>query len=122
VSADTIAVVDRLVERFDSLKPLAREHLADNFGEVLPHVFLGDVTRFLAARVAAPGYVPGGIEPEAKQILAMLAEEFSSGDEEVKELISVSVLENLPEGGVGRHLRAHLGPALSAELARMRQR
>lgn len=55
MSEVTDRFVDRLVERVDWLTPLVQDRLADNFGEVLPHAFLGEVTRQLVARVCSTG-------------------------------------------------------------------
>jgi hypothetical protein len=103
MSEATIGVVDRLVERFGWLEPLLREHLADNFGEVLPHLFLGDVTRYLVTRMihewqANPDEAAAA-RNEVDEMLDALEQEFMAGDEEVEDLIAVSFLENLPRKG-----------------------
>lgn len=41
MSEVTIDFVDRLVGRFPNLRPIFYEHLSDNPGEVLPHLFFG---------------------------------------------------------------------------------
>ncbi len=118
MSEATIAVVDRLVEACTTLKPLFDEHLEDNFGEVLPHVFLGEVTRHLVGEAAGDA---GSRAVETT--LRQLEDEFASGTDEVKEFIAVSFLENLPESPApGLDLRLRLGPSLKAELSRMRER
>jgi hypothetical protein len=118
MSEKTIAVLDRLVERFDSLKPLLQEHLADNFGEVLPHVLLGELTRHLVNLAPETSRVE-----ELQDVLGALETEFAAGDDEVRELLAVSFLENLPRAPEpGHQLRMCLGPALSAELAAMDSR
>ena len=118
MSEATIALVDRLVEACAALKPLFDEHLEDNFGEVLPHVFLGEVTRHLVGEAAGDA---GSRTVEAA--LRQLEDEFASGTEEVKELIAVSFLENLPESPEpGLAVRLRLGPSLKGELSRMRAR
>ena len=45
----TAAFVEGLVRDVPQLSDAYREHLNDNFGELLPHVFLGDVTRWVVA-------------------------------------------------------------------------
>jgi hypothetical protein len=45
--------VDWLVSRHSDLAPILDEHLRDN-GELLPHVFFGDVTRY-ASELARRG-------------------------------------------------------------------
>ncbi len=124
MSEVTIGVVDRLVERFGWLEPLLQEHLADNFGEVLPHLFLGDVTRHLVTRTiqerqANPDEAAAA-RKEVEEMLDALKQEFTAGDEEVEELITVSFLENLPRNGEpGDALRLRLGPALREQLKRI---
>ncbi len=118
----TEAVIDRLVLRFDSLKPIFREHLADNFGEVLPHLFMGEVTRYLHEQMIAAEQ--GNQEDswtEVDDVLTVLEHEFSSGGSEVEELIAVSFLENLmADDKPGREISSRLGPVLRAELMKMR--
>jgi hypothetical protein len=118
MSEATIAVIDRLVAACTALKPLLAEHVDDNFGEVLPHLFLGEVTRHLVKEAAGPA-ASRGLGPA----LQLLEDEFASGTDEIKELIAVSFLENLPDGpDPGGDLRLQLGPSLKGELLRMRER
>lgn len=118
MSEATIAVIDRLVEACATLKPLLAEHVDDNFGEVLPHMFLGEVTRHLAKQAADPAAFRS-----VETALQLLETEFASGTDEIKELIAVSFLENLPDGPrPGVDLRGQLGPSLRGELSRMRAR
>ena len=86
------------------LDALHREHLED-YDELLPHVFLGDVTRWLTT--GAPG-------PAAASVLAVLERHWTAGDEAVRNAIAVSFLENLEPGDAA--VRAALGPGLQAEL------
>lgn len=114
MSESTIAVVDRLVARFDVLRPTLQEHLADNFGEVLPHLLLGQVTRQLVGLT-----LDASSSCVLDEILGALEGEFQSGGDEVRELLAVSFLENLPRPPEPGHaIRNRLGPGLSAELAR----
>jgi hypothetical protein len=54
VSERAETFVREIVERFPKLSPLLREHLHDNSGELLPHVFFGDLTRYAVALLTAP--------------------------------------------------------------------
>lgn len=124
MSDATIALVDRLVERLVVLQPMLREHLADNFGEVLPHMFIGDLTRYVVAREIAAGQVnrdlSAAIQGEIDEVLDALEQAYSDGDEEVEELIAVSFLENLPrDGEPGHAIRSRLGPLLGEQLKRI---
>lgn len=117
----TIEFVEGIVERFPSLGEVFAEHVSDNFGEVLPHLFFGDLTRYV---VSAHLGVGSGEHPEdiviEHHLTAMLKDlevAYAGGDPEVQELIAVSFLENLPrpdEEGSG--IRARLGPQLTAQL------
>ena len=110
--------VRALVGRFPSLEPLLEEHLTDNFGELLPHIFLGDVVRWvlsLFATARAEGSFAS--RRELRDILEYLEDAFASGNRELQELLSVSFLENLPRpGDDGSEIRTQLGPSLTKEL------
>lgn len=112
MSESTIDLVDSLVAKFPTLEPVLREHLADNFGEVLPHLFFGDLTRYVVSEFVRTGG-PGRVQP----MLDELELAFSAGDDEVAELIAVSFLENLPgPGEAGGAVKDLLGPRLRSEL------
>jgi hypothetical protein len=118
VSDQTEAFVKGIVERFPKLSPLLQEHLHDNRGELLPHLFFGDLTRYVVALVTS-GDNQLEARRELRELLAFLEESFASGDSELCELISVSFLENLPYPWEdGSQLRSMLGPTLSTELSR----
>lgn len=121
MSEATIDFIERLVSSYPRLKPIFDEHVSDNFGEVLPHLFFGDLTRYAVSRFleVESGALPQGLEaePELRQLLNDLEDAYADGDEEVQELISVSFLENLPRPGEeASGLRNWLGPELSAQL------
>src|SRR5687767_5332264 len=94
------AFVKAMVGRFEGLAPLLKEHVTDNLGEILPHVFFGDLTRYILALVATVSS-GGGLEPrrELRDILDFLEESFSTGNQELQVLIGTSFLENLPRPG-----------------------
>ena len=122
MSEVTIDLVDRLVRRVPALEPLLREHLADNFGEVLPHLFFGELTRYVVSELGGAGDDPRTQERKAalQTLLDELEEGFANGGEEVAELICVSFLENLPrKGEEGDVVRDLLGPRLKSELKRI---
>jgi len=99
-------VVD-LRRRVPDLEPIYREHLADN-DELLPHVFMGDVTRFTIAQAKAPLN-----DSIVVSLLECLEEGLREGGEEVKELIVVSFVENL----IGETTTlASLGPLIGGNL------
>lgn len=46
----TEATILQLVAAHPALAPVLAEHLEDNFGEMLPHLVMADVVRWLVAR------------------------------------------------------------------------
>jgi hypothetical protein len=120
----TIDFVERLANRYPSLKPILDEHVSDNFGEVLPHVFFGDLTRLVVSeftRVDSDELREAdAVGAEVRRLLAELEDAYADGGEEIQELIAVSFLENLPRPGEeGSGVRAWLGPELRAQLRRI---
>jgi hypothetical protein len=121
LSEQTTVFVKAIAARFPSLGSVLDEHIRDNSGEILPHVFFGDLTRHALWLLSAL-QVDGGITPvgELQDLLTFLEEAYSNGDKEIQELISVSFLENLPTPGEkGSELRSMLGPTLSKQLHAM---
>jgi len=112
-------IINSLVEGSPILRPLLNEHLRDQQGEVLQHVFFGDLTRFILSRIDG-SKAHSGIPEDVAGILGFLEKALSSPDEKVKELIQVSFLENLePSDGRYDVLKPFLGPKLRAELERL---
>jgi len=90
-------LVGDLVAAQAALREIHREHLA-YYGELLPHVFMAEVTRWLLVH-----------GPDAR-VLDALERNLASGDEEVENVIAVSFVEILePEHEA---VRAALGPKL----------
>jgi hypothetical protein len=90
-------------------------HFRDN-GEVLPHVILGDVTRFVHEALKR------GDRSTVRRILAVLERAFVSRDQDARELVSASFLENLePGAGELRTLTALAGPKMKEVLVRWPQ-
>jgi len=109
-----IQLVKALAARSLELAGLLAEHQADHRGEILTHVFMGDVTRWLI-RIASDSRR----RSEVREMLEFLDAKFERGDEGVRELISVSFLENLPEvGEPGSDIVKRLGPHLANEMQR----
>jgi hypothetical protein len=117
MSARTVEFVRSLAARFPSLAGMLADHLEDN-GEVLPHLFFGDLTRYVVSlHLAAASLGEHGAPQELRDILDFLEAAYESGDEELQELISVSFLEHIPRPGeAGSDVRGMVGPALSAQL------
>ncbi len=106
--------IRELVDRVPALGPVLTEHLEDNFGELLPHVFLADVMRQM---VQLDSGQEASEEADATgRILEHLEANFGTGDHGLDELISTGFVEVLPRRGeYGHSLRCRLGPKLAAE-------
>jgi hypothetical protein len=115
----TINFIDHLVASVPDLEDLLREHLSDNFGEVLPHVFFGEIARFAVSEASQFDDGLAGehrISSSLEALLRELDDGVATGGD-ITELICVSFLENLPrQGQPGDHIRDVLGPNLRAEL------
>jgi hypothetical protein len=112
-------LVAELVERFPGLRDQFDEHVRDN-EEVLPHVFFGDVTRYVLDLYRRSREGDSAARAELQALLAFLDERFAAGGPDEQNLLAVSFVENLPkphEDDDG--IRDLLGPHLSAELARI---
>jgi len=84
--------IPSLLQAVPELVPVYEEHMIDNFDELLPHVFMGDVTRFVVS-----SYKNKENLVSVKKILDLLDQAIRSEDEKLQELVSVSFLENLPQ-------------------------
>lgn len=114
--AIAVAFVGALAHRFPALLGVFEEHLEEQRGEVLPHVFMADVTRWLVGRFIKAG----DSDALLGDILGFMENAFGSDEEQVQELLAVSFLENLPRfGESGFEIRSILGPALKEELRRL---
>lgn len=102
-----------LIDRCPSLLPLLQEHI-DTYDQVLPHVFLGELTRWIEDRYQA--------DPDDLQLttaLGYIDEYFAAAGPKDGELIAASFLENLPHAGEpGAEIRDALGPSLREHLDR----
>jgi hypothetical protein len=121
MSASTTAFARQLAGLSPALSTLLEEHIKDNFGELLPHLFLGDVTRHIVALAQTP--VPQAsfaVRRELKTILEAIEHGYVTGNAELQELIAASFLENLPtKGEPGSEIRGMVGPELGRQLRAM---
>lgn len=105
-----------LVEKYSDLKEVYGEHLKD-CDELLPHVFMGEVSRKIV--VLDRIVLSKGEDAVENLLLKNLLSEFENGmssdSKEVKELISVSFLENLGDYENKEHLKSYFGKALLNE-------
>jgi hypothetical protein len=87
------------------------EHVADH-GEVLPHVLLGDLVRFLLKELERHGTGSAAL----KQAMLLLEGGMGSSDERVQDLVAVSFLENLDPAEPGfPTIRTLFGPRLEQQ-------
>jgi hypothetical protein len=106
--------VDRLVAAHPELETLRRQHLDDNFDEMLPHLWTSDLLRYLITRFESAGASSVG------PILATLDSE-AGNDAEIDDVLGASFIEMLPyPGEPGEALIDHLGPRLSEMLHQQR--
>jgi hypothetical protein len=109
----TVAFVCALVYEFPPLLGLLQEHLDDQEGEVLPHLFMADLERWIEAELACRG---GQSRELVVRILKFL-ETAVHRNHEIAELIHASFLEHLPRPGQpGAEIRTRLGPVLTERL------
>lgn len=105
--------VKLLLDAVPELKPVYEEHI-DDYDELLEHVFMGDVARF-----AEHLYVANPNSESLFRLLEVLDKLYVVGDEKLKELISVSFLENLSrDEKYYAEFRSLLSRALAEELSK----
>lgn len=106
MSASTEATIRALVDEYRELTPVLEEHLEDNDGELLPHLVMADVVRWLTTRVESDRDL-------CRSVLGWLERAYQRGPEDVQGLITVSAVEMIPDPGQpGSSLRELLGPVL----------
>jgi hypothetical protein len=85
------ALVQVLVDRLEPLRPIVDQHVAENDGEMLPHVLFWDLTQAV---------VDAYLRPEApldwREFVRVLEQEYPGGDAYLRGIVEVSFLENLP--------------------------
>ena len=102
------------------LVPIYREHLAVH-DALLPDLFMAQVAGWVSGTTQAPGAPPieGGPGGEAARMLVGVIEShLTSGDAEVRELITLSFLDSVEASPANEVLRLHFGQSLRAEVAR----
>ncbi|HWO09568.1 MAG TPA: hypothetical protein VNN80_08815 [Polyangiaceae bacterium] len=89
------------------------KHLADNGGEVLPYVLLGDLVPFLSQEVAASR---GEESRDLKHAMLLLERAMGSEDRALRDLVAVAFIEYLePEDPSFPVIRKLFGPQLEEE-------
>ncbi|MDP3739076.1 MAG: hypothetical protein Q8R02_16905 [Hyphomonadaceae bacterium] len=109
--------VDGLIAEFPGLRSAYEEHIKANFGELLAHLLMGDVVRFLEAKHTERDDEPANMRL-IKSIMDYIGRCFETASPWVKELIAVSFVENMPyPDEVAADIVGLLPENLKAELA-----
>jgi len=101
-----------LLQRLPELERLHEEHIKDN-DVLLPFVFLSEIVRYLEAN-----YENDLDAKFLEELISLLNASFEEADDELKELISVSFLENLSkDNDIYQILKNNFSNALKKELS-----
>jgi hypothetical protein len=99
---------EQLRDQVPGFDTIYYEHLHD-YDEVLPHVLVGDLVRFLSEEV----YCHGSNSTALRPAMSLLERAMSSADPKLQELVVVSFLENLdPEDTAFSTISELFGPNL----------
>jgi hypothetical protein len=113
------AFIDRLLEQMPEFGVAFRDHV-DYHETVLPHVLMGDFTRWTIEQYRRAAQQDNEARAVLLRAFGFLESEYATDRQGgVQELISVSFLENLHQAGADLEgIAAQLGPKLRAELRR----
>jgi hypothetical protein len=109
-----------LMSTAPSLVPIYREHLALH-DALLPEKFMAQVAGWMSGTTLTPGslaIVGGAGGDAARTLVGVFEDHLTSGDAEVRELITLSFLDSINASPANEILRLHFGPSLRAEAAR----
>jgi hypothetical protein len=109
------ALIHRLLADEPALRSLYDDHVAAN-DELLPHVFFGDVTRFITGSFESDAHEA---RQDSLRVLAILEDALGQPEPSVEDLIATSFAENLLGASCLPALRRVFGPRLTNELARV---
>lgn len=105
--ASRTAFIGALFYRYAALRSILDEHLEANDGQVLAHLLMSDVIRWVVAHLADE-------RETCISILAWLEEAYVDGDEDIQNVIDVSGVEIMPgPHEPGYEVRQLLGSSLS---------
>ena len=93
--------VQSLVSTNPSLEPIYAEHLKE-YDELLPHVFFGDVTRWIIDNFETD-------QASIHKVIDFLDRGYYYGSDEVNELISVSFFENFENTELNTYRAGYVG-------------
>ncbi len=110
---------DELLAAISSASPAAKDLLEDHrsfYEELLPHLFFGDLTRYLLKLGRRAGnrdaVADTAADQELRDVLEVLEVGYREGDEYVQELIHVSFLEHIVYQPGEEFIRSRLGPSV----------
>lgn len=116
MSAETVAFTGALVHANPELLPLLGEHLDELDGEILPHVYVANVEKWVETE-----FLNGRSMAAVQRIVEFMERSLNSGRDDIDELIVVSFLEHLPTDlEAGSEIRELLGPGLAELLGHAR--
>jgi hypothetical protein len=105
-----------LVGTNDELNMLYNNHLVE-YDELLPHVFMGDMTRYVMKLAISSTIGEKEREVELKRILDYFENAIHGPDEEINNLLVVSFLENLEQSHQSYNIiKSRLGKELRKSL------
>ncbi len=114
-NAEMLSFMQKLLDEVPELSGVYQEH-EEYMGEVLSHVLLADVTRFVIDQHRSEINLKTQ-SSLLNRCLDVLEQGMSAKEDVVQELVAVSFLENLAQSdGLYFSLRERLGPALRAQL------
>jgi hypothetical protein len=114
ITAFQVAIVGSICYLAPELLPVLQEHL-DDYDGLLPHVMMGDITRWVIRKFNADRS-----DPTLRQVLKFIEDACSQAEFEDRGIIIVSFLENLPRvGEKDAEIRSLLGPSLLSELQKI---
>jgi hypothetical protein len=108
-----------LLSTAPGLVPIYREHLALH-DALDPELFITQVALWLSGTMHTPGErtIPGGAGGDtARTLVGVIESHLTTGDAEVRELISLTFLDSVDAGPANEVLRLHFGPSLRAAVA-----
>ncbi len=89
--------IEKMLEKVPDLRNIYQEHLDDN-DELLPHVFMADVTRFVLELLENDLQNKSKtVEDKIFILLELIENALREGNEDVKDVIILSFLENLEQ-------------------------
>lgn len=88
-ASDDVAGIGALIYAHKDLLPLLDEHLQDNQGEILPHILISGVVRWMVVNRAMKPAV-------CRSIMGWMEREIVAGPPYTRNMIDVSAMEAMP--------------------------